>query len=134
MNRSLRPILITIIMISLSSIVMGQNQALQFSTLTEVGIQLDDIDKKWLSEHESFLNDMSNLAKMDTSSMNRAIIQMSTKLLSNDLIDISDERARENKALIKTIIYGALDDHGKEAEKSLSPMSWYNMIKREIKI
>ena len=96
--------------------------------LEESNIQLDDTDRAWLLDNSSFLIDMTSLAKMDTTAMNRAIIQMSTKLLSNNLTEITDEEARSKKELITEIIYGALDYHGLESEKMLSAMSWYNMI------
>lgn len=97
-------------------------------------ISLDSTDKNWLKENSSFLVDMSSLAKVDTTAMNRAIIQMSTKLLSNNLTDITDEEARSQRKLIVDIIHGAFDHHGLPEEKKLSAMSWYNMIVKEIKI
>lgn len=118
--------------IFLSVSVQGQNDYI--SQLEKQGIQLDSLDKNWLIDNNSFLVDMSNLVKIDTTAMNKAIIQMSTKLLSNELTDITEEEAKSNKELITEIIYGALDRHGLEEEKMLSAISWYNMIVREIKI
>jgi len=111
-----------------------QGQNAHITQLEKNNIQLDSLDKSWLIENNSFLMDMSSLSKMDTTAMNRAIIEMSTKLLSNNLIDISEEEAKKKKDLITKIIHGALDYHGLEEEKMLSAMSWYNMIVREIKI
>lgn len=117
---------------SLSSSMYGQN--IYIDQLEKNDVQLDSLDKNWLIDNNSFLVDMSNLAEMDTTAMNKAIIQMSTKLLSNELTDISETEAKNKKELITKIIYGALDHHGLEEEKMLSAMSWYNMIVREIKI
>ena len=110
----------------------GQNNYI--TQLEKNNIQLDSIDKEWLLDNSSFLIDMSGLAKMDTTAMNKAIIQMSTKLLSNELTEITDEEARSKKELITKIIYGALDYHGLKQEKLLSAMSWYNMLVKEIGI
>lgn len=116
----------------LSSSVYGQNMHLQ--QLENSNIQLDTLDQNWLIDNNSFLVDMASLAKMDTTAMNKAIIQISTKLLSNKLVDISKDQAKSKKDVITKIIYGALDHHGLEDEKLLSAMSWYNMIVKEIGI
>lgn len=116
----------------LSSSVYGQNMHLQ--QLENSNIQLDTLDQNWLIDNNSFLVDMASLAKMDTTAMNKAIIQISTKLLSNELVDISEDQAKSKKDFITKIIYGALDHHGLEDEKLLSAMSWYNMIVKEIGI
>ena len=70
-------------------------------------------------DYSSFLMDMTSLAKMDTNSMNRAIIQMSNKLRSNNLIEISEEEAKNQKELFAEIIYGSLDYHGIESDKNV---------------
>ncbi len=116
----------------LSSSVYGQNMHLQ--QLENSNIQLDTLDQNWLIDNNSFLVDMASLAKMDTTAMNKAIIQISTKLLSNKLVDISKDQAKSKKDVITKIIYGALDHHGLEDEKLLSAMSWYHMIVKEIGI
>lgn len=112
----------------------AQDQHEGISTLESQGVELDMLDKAWLSDNTSFLIDMSTLVQMDTTAMNKAIIQMSTKLLSNELIEITEEESRMKEELITEIIYGALDHHGLESEKMLSAMSWYNMIVKEIGI
>lgn len=118
--------------IFLTASVQGQNEYIE--QLEKQDILLDSLDKDWLLDNNSFLIDMAGLAKMDTSAMNKAIIQMSTKLLSNRLVDVSEDQAKEKKEVITKIIYGALEHHGLEDEKMLSAMSWYNMIVKEIKI
>lgn len=77
---------------------------------------------------------MTSLEKMDTTSINRVIIQISTKLLRNNLNEIKVEEARSKEELITEIIYVSLNYHGFEGEKMLSAMSWYNMIVKEIEI
>ena len=72
------------LMISIS--VFAQMADSATSILEMSNIQLDSTDRVWLNENSSFLVDMTSLAKADTTAMNRAIIQMSTKLLSNNLI------------------------------------------------
>lgn len=113
---------------------IGQSFDKHFSLLQDSNIQLDSTDQAWLKDNSSFLTDMTSLAKVDTTAMNRAIIQMSTKLLSNNLTEITDEEARGQKELITKIIHGAFDHHALVEEKKLSAMSWYNMIVKEIKI
>gem|GEM_PF-5468915 len=81
----------------------GQNTYV--TQLEDYDIELDSLDKSWLTENSSFLIDMASLAKMDTTAMNRAIIQMSTKLLSNKLTEISKEESLAQKELITKIIY-----------------------------
>lgn len=77
---------------------------------------------------------MTSLEKMDTTSINRVIIQISTKVLRNNLNEIKVEEARSKEELITEIIYVSLNYHGFEGEKMLSAMSWYNMIVKEIEI
>ena len=102
--------------------------------LEEGGVRLDSLDREWLKVNSLFLIDMASLAKSDSDAMNMSIIQISTKLLSNDLTEISDEEAIKKSELITKIIHGAFDDHGLNDEKLLSAMSWYNMIVKEIGI
>ncbi len=102
--------------------------------LEEEGVRLDSLDREWLKVNSLFLIDMASLAKSDSDAMNMSIIQISTKLLSNDLTEISDEEAIKKSELITKIIHGAFDDHGLKDEKLLSAMSWYNMIVKEIGI
>lgn len=123
-------LIISTVLLSIS--MYGQNTYV--TQLEDYDIELDSLDKSWLTENSSFLIDMASLAKMDTTAMNRAIIQMSTKLLSNKLTEISKEESLAQKELITKIIYGALDQHGLGNEKKLSAMSWYNMIVKEIGI
>jgi len=123
-------LIISTVLLSIS--MYGQNTYV--TQLEDYDIELDSLDKSWLTENSSFLIDMASLAKMDTTAMNRAIIQMSTKLLSNKLTEISKEESLAQKKLITKIIYGALDQHGLGNEKKLSAMSWYNMIVKEIGI
>ncbi len=115
-----------IMFIVFSTSVNAQNENL--ATLHKEGIQLDVIDKKWLSDNTSFAIDMIELVQMDTSSMNKAIVQMSLKLLSHNLMGLTEEQYNENKVLLNEIIYGALTHHGLKEEKLLSVKSWYNMI------
>lgn len=77
---------------------------------------------------------MTSLEKMDITSINRVIIQISTKVLRNNLNEIKVEEARSKEELITEIIYVSLNYHGFEGEKMLSAMSWYNMIVKEIEI
>lgn len=124
--------LLIVVITFLSSTAYGQNMHLQ--QLENSNIQLDTLDQNWLIDNNSFLVDMASLAKMDTTAMNKAIIQISTKLLSNNLTDISKAEAKKKEGLITEIIYGSLEQHGLEEEKMLSAMSWYHMIVREIRI
>lgn len=113
---------------------LAQNFDKQFALLQDSDIQFDSLDQERLKDNSLFLMDMSSLAETDTTAMNRAIIQMSTKLLSNNLTEITDEEARVKKDQITKIIHGAFEHHGLSEEKKLSAMSWYNMIVKEIKI
>lgn len=112
----------------------AQDYSSNLKTLDENNIELDSTDRSWLTKNSSLLIDISSLVKVDSTAMNRAIIQMSTKLLSNKLTEITEDEAKHQKELISEIIYGSLDAHGLKDEKLLSAMSWYNMIVNEIRI
>lgn len=123
------------LLVSLSCIsIKAQSSDELIDDLIASNILLDDTDKSWLKENNSFLIDMASVAKMDQQPMNRAIIQMSIKLLSQDLLDLSDEEAKYQNEQLTTIIHGALDHHGLKDEKLLSAMSWYQMIKSELRL
>lgn len=131
---NMKPFIISIILCTFCLSLNAQSSDDLLDDLIAYNIQLNDTDKSWLKEHKSFLIDMISLAGMDDEPMNKAIVQMSIKLLSHDLIDLTDEQAKEQNVLITTIIHGALDDHNLTDEKLLSAISWYHMIKREIKL
>lgn len=114
--------------------VSAQNYEKCIEKLELNNVSLDSIDRIWLENNMLFLRDMTSLVEMDTSGMNRAIIQMSTKLLSNNLTEISSEEVEIQKEFIGRIIYGAFDDHDLAEEKKLSAISWYHMIVNEIRL
>lgn len=126
--------IVSIMFIVCLSLVSSSAQDKALQTLKDKGIRLDTVDIAWLRANSSFMTDMSALVMADTTALNRAIVQMSIRLLSHDLDDIPSDKINDHRETLTKIIHGALDDHSLRAEKSMSAVTWYHMIKSELRL